>query len=1058
MGVWHQKMFAMPLKVHKNVSKLRYTAVCCLLLLLGFFAKAQNTIKVSGTVKNASNNNPIEGVIISLNKSTKKTLTDKNGAYNINVPAKGALLTFSYLGFSALTLAVNDSKLDVLLKESSASLDEVLVIGYGTVKKKDATGAVAKVNLADLNKAPVRSFDEALAGRVAGVTVASNDGQPGSSVNIVIRGNNSLTQDNSPLYVIDGFPIENPNNNVLNPNDIESMEVLKDASATAIYGARGSNGVIIITTKKGKVSTPTLAFDAYYGTQKDTKRMELMNAYEYVKYQSERSSINAAGTFFTNGKTLESYRDRSAVDWQDLLLRRAAIQSYNLSLSGGNANTKYAISGSAFGQMGNIINSDYTRYQGRVVLDQTINTKCKIGLNVNYSNLVANGAVTSASGFSSTLGLMYSVWGYRPVSGDSTNQGLLSGLFDTSISLVNDYRSNPIINTNNVFNRRTTNVLVANFYADYNITKELRLRITGGVNRSMQKSEIFYNSNTTRGNVLSPQGSNGPNGTVNFSASNNWLNENTLSYNKSITPNHQINAVVGATFQENIVETNGYGAIQVPNDELGIKVLGQGIPQTVASNYLFNTLVSFLGRMNYTLYKNYLFTASYRADASSKFFNKWSYFPSVAFAWKITEEKFAQKWKPFLDAKLRTSYGITGNNRVDDFAKDYTISAPISASYAFNNSFDRGSYPNALGNRNLKWETTYQGDLGLELGLFNHRIDLQIDYYQKNTKDLLLNARLPASSGYESAYKNVGEVQNNGVEFTINTVNIKKRDFSWNTTFNISFNKSKVIALTQNQETLLSAVYWNGPNDPLYMARIGQPISQIIGYVWEGVYQLNDFDFVGNKYVLKDNVPYTTNGRNAIQPGDIKYKDINGDGLVNNNDVTVIGNPYPKHVGGLGNNFKYKDFDLSVFFQWSYGNDLVNINRLVFDGNQFNATNLNQFASYTNRWSMTNQNTNVHRTNGGGPTGMYSTRIIEDGSYLRLKTVQLGYNVPSRKFSRIGVRSIRVYASAQNLYTWTKYSGLDPEVSTYQSALTPGSDYSAYPRSRTVAFGINVNF
>lgn len=306
----------------------------------------------------------------------------------------------------------------------------------------------------------------------------------------------------------------------------------------------------------------------------------------------------------------------------------------------------------------------------------------------------------------------------------------------------------------------------------------------------------------------------------------------------------------------------------------------------------------------------------------------------------------------------------------------------------------------------------------------------------------------------------MGEVKNTGVELTINTQNLKTKHFSWNSSFNISFNKSKVIALTQNQETLLSSVYWNGPSDPLYMARIGEPIAQIIGYVWEGVYQLSDFDKLGNGYVLKDNVPYTVNGKSKIQPGDIKYRDINGDGLVDNNDVTIIGNPYPKHVGGLGNNFTYKDFDLSVFFQWSYGNDLVNINRLIFDGNQYNANNLNQYASYSyeKRWSMTNQNTNVYRTGGGGPQGIYSSRIIEDGSYLRLKTVQLGYNVPLGRYLKTAIRSVRIYASAQNLRTWTRYSGLDPEVSAYQTALTPGADYSTYPRARTMTIGLNANF
>ena len=1021
------------------------------------------TIVVKGTVRDSSGS-PLSGVSVTDKSSGVTAISDIKGFFSIKVTDNFPTLRFKHVGFATLEKSIDVSMpLNISMFEVASSLNEVVVIGYGSVKKKDLTGSVSKVNLEELNKAPVRSFDEALAGRIAGVQVSSADGQPGASVTISIRGNNSLTQDNSPLYVIDGFPIENPNNNIINPADIETMEILKDASATAIYGARGANGVIIITTKKGKIGAPVITFDTYYGTQKDTKKMALMDPYNFIKYQSELNPIATANTFFTNGKTLDSYKNAKGIDWQGLLFRTAPIQNYNLSITGGTVATKYVISGSAISQQGTIINSGYTRYQGRIVLDQTINDKAKVGVNINYSNLVANGgSTTTTTAYNgNSRGALYSVWGYRPISGDSTNFSLLNSLFDTSIVLTNDYRGNPIINLSNVLNKKTTNALVANVYADYAITPGLRLRITGGLNRTQLRTDAFYNLNTVQGNPLSPVGANGPNGSVIYANTNNWVNENTLTYNKQINQDNQVNLLAGATFQGTTYDSYGFAAIQVPNDQLGLSDLGEGIAQSVSSSGTSNTLASFLSRANYTYQSKYLFTASFRADGSSKFAsaNRWSYFPSAAFAWKLSSEEFAKSWTWLSDAKLRTSYGVTGNNRVWDFVYQYTISSPVSAIYEFNNSPSRSSITNALGNSNLKWETTHQADIGLDASFFNQRIDITTDYYNKNTKNLLLYAALPTSMGFSYDYKNIGQVQNRGFEFSINTINIKTANFSWLSSFNISFNQSKVIALTQNQETLLSSIGFDqNYTSPLYMAKIGEPISQIIGYKWDGVYQLKDFNQVAGKYVLKDNVPNNGNLRTTIQPGDIKYRDINGDGIVDNNDITVIGNPYPKHVGGFNNAFRYKGFDLSFFFQWSYGNDVVNLNKLIFDGNQLNIVNLNQFASFENRWSVNNQNTNINRTLGGGPKGVYSSRIVEDGSYLRFKTLQIGYNMPVNKLKRLGIKTLRFYASGQNLYTWTRYSGMDPEVSSYQTTLTPGSDYSSYPRSRTITIGVNLSF
>ena len=1015
---------------------------------------------ITGSVKD-STGKPLEGVTIKVKNRNISTISDKVGHYTIKVDDANATLSYSHVGYATKEKNIGAStSIDVLMVEIASTLNEVVVIGYGSVKKKDLTGSVSKVDMSDLQKAPVRSFDEALAGRVAGVQVSSADGQPGASVNIVIRGNNSITQDNSPLYVVDGFPIESPNNNIIDPSEIESIEILKDASATAIYGARGANGVIIITTKKGKKGRPIISFEPYYGVQKNLKEIPLMGGYDFVKYELELSPTNATATYLINGRTLDSYKTIPAINWQDLMFRNGSIANAHLAITGGNKKTKYSISGSAFGQNGIIINSGYNRYQGRIVLDQVVNDKLKVGVNINYSNLSQNGVPPSAVNSSLTTALMYSVWGYRPVTGDSSN--LQNLLFDPIIDGTNDYRINPIISSNNQLLHNTTNAFVANAYADYSITNSLKLRITLGTVRDKIRTDVFNNANTLTGNTNSAYGANGINGSINYNNNNSWLNENTLSYIKKINNKNQINLVGGCTFQGDDAQTYGKSANHLPSSVTGVSGLSKGTPSVVVPTAAPWTLASFLARANYTLLSKYLFTASFRADGSSKFApgKRWGYFPSGAFAWRISSEPFAKKIKWLSDAKLRTSYGGTGNNRIPPFQYDAAIYQLIGYDYPFNNNISNGSAETRLSNPNLKWETTSQTDIGLDISVFNNRIDITTDFYRKNTSDLLLNANLRPSIGFTNDFKNIGDVQNEGFEFSFTSVNIQTETFRWTTSFNISFNKSKIISLVNNQESLLTPIAWDNQfnTTPLYMAKIGQPLAQIIGYIWDGVYQLKDFNNVGGKYILKSTVPTNGNVRSAIQPGDIKYRDINGDGIIDNNDKTVIGHPFPKHTGGFTNNLQYKNFDLNFFFQWSYGNDVVNLNRLVFDGGQPAKVNLNQFASYENRWSMTNPTSTIFRAGGGGLAGYYSSRVIENGSYLRLKTLAIGYNLLPSQLKGSGIKTLRVYVSGQNLITWTKYTGYDPEVSSYQSALTPDADYSPYPRARTLTLGANLTF
>ncbi|MRX45758.1 SusC/RagA family TonB-linked outer membrane protein [Pedobacter puniceum] len=1017
-------------------------------------------ITVSGVVLD-NQGETLPGVSVKVKNATQGTITDSDGKYSIVVPAPSSILVFTYLGFTSQEVAVNNrTKININLKPSTSSLEEVVVVGYGTLKRKDVTGSVASVNIADFEKAPITSFDQALAGRIAGVQVSGNDGQPGSVNNIIIRGAGSITQDNSPLYVVDGFPLEDANNNAINPADIESIEVLKDASATAIYGARGSNGVIMITTKKGKVGDPVIGINSYYGFQEVIRTMKLMNAYEFVSYQNDLNPSATAATYFTGGKNLESYRNAPTLNLQQSLYRNSPMQNYDLSVRGGTEKTKYSISGNIIDQEGIIINSGFKRYQGRLSLDQTINKKLKVGTNINISNSVNNGTIVAQSNFSATLSLMSSVWGYRPIT--NSNVDLLDEPYDPEIDplLAGDYRFNPILSAKNELRELINNNLNVNAYAQYEITPHLTLRITGGITKIGQENNQFNNSRTSLGN---PRNINGVFGSINNNLSNTWLNENTLTYNKSFNKKHNLNAVIGFSSQQNNSKFYGFQSITVPNEDAGLDGLdeapfGSTTPTSRSSRW---TLASFLGRINYNINYKYLFTASLRSDGSSKFLgnNQWSYFPSGSFAWRFNKEKFMKNIKVIDDAKLRMSYGLTGNNRVTDFAGYSQLAYLINSGYTFNNSSVLGATFTAYGNRSLKWETTAQANIGLDLAMFKQRLLFTADVYRKTTKDLLLRADIPATTGLTNAFKNIGKVENSGLELSLTSTNIKSKNFSWVSNFNISFNRNKILQLTEGQDALLSSVSFDilYNNNPTYIAQIGQPIAQMFGLIWDGVYQYEDFDITpSGGYTLKSNLPDNGGTRGGVAPGSIKYKDINLDGTINSKDFAIIGRATPIHVGGFSNNFTYKGFDLNVFFQWSYGNDILNANRLIFEGNGNNRINLNQFASFNNRWTPTNPSNTLFRAGGQGPA-FYSSRVIEDGSFLRLKTVSFGYNLSNSLLKQFKLKGLRVYASAQNLYTWTNYTGSDPDVSARNSNLTPGFDFSSYPQARTLIFGLNVS-
>ncbi|WP_461790380.1 SusC/RagA family TonB-linked outer membrane protein [Pedobacter sp.] len=1040
-------------------------SIVLLLLLCGFAINKlhaqQGLTLINGTVTDEEGETLV-GVYVRIKEDNKRGVaSDKDGKFSIRAKDTETLI-FTLVGYQQRQILVkNLGKAPVKLKPDPTSLNEVVIIGYGQVNKQDLTGSVGQVKVEEITKAPVTSFEEALAGRVAGVQVTSNSGQPGDDINITIRGGNSITQSNAPLYVVDGFPIEDFNANSINPDEIESISVLKDASATAIYGTRGANGVIILETKKGKIGKPQVSYNGFVGLHQATKKMDLMNPYEFVKYQLERDFTEMSITYLTKPNlTLEDYKNADPIDWQDNLFTNGWVQNHSLSLRGGTAQTKYAVSGNFVDQNGVIINSGLSRQQFRVVLDQAINKNLKFSLNAsyardkNYGQTVASQA-NSANAYATYL--MYRVWGYRPLNTGGVD--LFEDLFDEDISNESILVINPIVSTKNEIRQQTRNTLNFNGGITYDFLKDFRLNIRGGFNSRLTRNENFNNSKTYRG-VLTANNLNGVNGSINNQTLNDWVNENTLTYKKKINRDHSFDILVGATVQGNNFDENGFFSTNVPREELGLRALQYGIPKTVSSSARANTLLSFLGRANYNYKSKYLFTVSFRADGSSKFSenNRWAYFPSGAFAWNLNKEKFMKNLKFISNTKLRLSYGVTGNNRINDFSRLQSLD--ILDYYATNGGAPLYAIlPDNLGNADITWEKTSQFDAGLELGLFKDRINLTIDAYHKVTDDLLLNANIGTHNGYNTLYKNIGKIQNRGLEFTLTTVNVRNKKFSWTTDFNISFNRNKVLELTDGQSSLLSSVSFTGTfnGTSLYIAKVGQPVASFYGVVWAGNYQYEDFiKRADGTYLLRGDVPTNGNARNVIQPGDIKYVDQNGDGVVNDLDMVVMGRALPIHTGGFNNNFSYKNFSLSVFMQWSYGNDIMNANRIVLEGNYANRPNLNQFASYTNRWTPENQNNVYHRINGSGPGGVYSTRTMEDGSFLRLKTVQLAYTLPKKLIKNFS--SLQIYASAQNLITWSNYTGLDPEVSTKNSILTPGFDYSAYARNRIFTMGLKIAF
>jgi TonB-linked SusC/RagA family outer membrane protein len=1001
------------------------------LLFSGLFLSAYAQEVVTGIVKDGSGQT-IPGATVVIKGTSKYASSDLDGKFSIAAPKDFPFtLQINITGYQQQEIDIyelSEEPAEITLKTANV-LDEVVVIGYGTQKKGDITGSVSSVPQLAL-KQPISSFDRALQGAAAGVQVTQVSGQPGAAVSIRIRGGNSITGGNEPLYVIDGFPVYNSNGDAssgvtagpsinalasLNPSDIESIEVLKDASATAIYGSRGANGVVLIMTKKGKAGQNTLTYDAYYGTQQVLKKVDVMtSAKDWAELKND-ARVNSGKTPYYTQDEINALGE--GTDWQDAAFRSASIQNHQISMTGGDDKTRYAISGNYFKQNGILLNTDFERYSGRINLERDFSTRFKVGVNLTASKIsaqVANAGIVNA------LLSMPPTVNIRNASGKYTYQSE----FETPLG-------NPIATLEKEVNDTKTYRFLGNVYGEYTFFDGLVAKVSFGTDIINNKQNRFIPSDIYQGANSNPTGK----AYVGSKFASTWLNENTLSYSKTFNDKHSLNVVVGYTQQAFETESVIAGSQAFISDQLAYNDLASGSvytqPESGSSAWALN---SYLGRINYSIDQKYIFTVSGRADGSSRFGkdNKWGYFPSAAFAWNISKEGFLSSYKTISNLKLRLSAGITGNQEIGQFLSLATLG---SNTYFFGGQTYVGFAPNRIANPDLGWETTAQYDAGIDLSLYKNRINFVFDAYYKKTTNLLLNVPIPYTSGQTTALQNFGSVENKGIELGINTENLTG-PFSWNTNFVFSVNRNKVLTLGDGADYIIT-----GAN----IAQVGQPLGTFYGYQTNGLFQTGDD--IANLPTIN---PATT------KPGDRRYVDVNGDGRITQaDDRTFIGNAQPKFQGGITNTLSFLNFDLSVFFQGTYGNKLFNQNRQQLEllTGQQNAS----LAAYE-RWTPTNPTNEVQRAF-EDPATVNTSRYVEDASFLRLKNITLGYNLPKSLASKIHSSQVKVYVSAANLFTWTKYSGFDPEVSrNEQSTLSQGIDYSVYPSSKSFLAGLSISF
>lgn len=1032
-------------------------------LFMGSIASGQN-LSVSGTVTTFEDGHPLPGLNVIVKGTSNGVQTDFDGNYTIKSVSGDATLVFSYLGFITQEVPIdNRTIINVALKTDQESLDEVVVIGYGTVKKSDLTGAVSSVKGEQIEKSTGTSIENAMQGRMAGVKITSSEGTPGSGLSINVRGTSSINGGSDPLYVIDGVPVVKDNNtggtggtfsalpsdplSGINPQDIASIEVLKDASATAIYGSRGANGVVLITTKQGTVGKLAITYDGSYGISNVSNKLDLLNARQYYQFQyykdpNQEIFTDPEDKFYIDPANIASAGD--GIDWQDATLRQAQIESHNFGFRGGSKEVNYYISLGYFDQEGVIVSNGFERYSGLA----NINIKSdrfRLHARTNFSQSISDGSVYASGGPNNSFaGTVNKIYFSRPLGTQEDIYNFVPP--DEDADDFEDFFTNPYLFATTVTNDNVINRITGNFNAFYNLTDHFEVQARLGGSIVANNTERYFPAETT---------SNGrrQNGYAQIShvEAQNFAFENLLHYQNK-WGRHNFNGQVGYTFEKGsrkILDVSNQGFIL---DDTGVYNIGVGTdlitPQNSQNHFSLN---SYLARFNYNYGNRYLFTLSGRADGSSKFpkGNKYAFFPSGAVSWNASNEKFLKDLNWLSNLKFRYSLGASGNQAIPTYQSLPLLS---NVTYPFGGARETGYVFGQLENLNLQWETSIQNNIGLDLGLFNYKINLTAEAYRKITKDVLLNIPLSAVVGSTGrTFQNAGEIENRGLEFSLKTHNIHKSNFSWNTNFNISFLENRINSLGEISQFFVD--FGPGEFSQFITYREGGEIGEFYGFVTDGILRTQEEVDAAPSY-------------NGIEVGSWRLKDLNGDGIVNNNDRTVTGSSQPDFYGGLTNEFTWGNFDLSVFFEFSGGQDVYNANRALLQNPQRSGNKDLDYFLNAFRLPITDANGDI--TDPGNLNGIYPApgsaqftapldEFVEDASYIRLANVNLGFNVPVA--DQWGISNLKLSLSGNNLFVWTNYTGFDPDVNTSRNnGLIRGVDFGAYPRNTNYSLGVNIKF
>ncbi len=1014
--------------------------------------------KITGKVVDESGV-PINGATISVKNSKVVALSNDKGNFSIELPSEATTLMVTFIGME--TSEVNVSKkstVTVSLRSTTSALADLVVIGYGSVKKSDLTGSAQRLNREDIMRDNPLNILQAMQGKLAGVNVTQNDGAPGAGLSIRIRGSNSFLGGTEPLYVIDGVPFNNSSSGTtpesiggdekqtlnalafLNPNDIESIDVLKDASATAIYGSRGANGVVLITTRKGKIGKDKVEFNSTIGLAEVSKKIRMLNPMEYANFQN--LSFNNANKYDGTNYSLlfpnPSAYENDNNNWQDRIFRQALTQQYTLNVSGASEAGSHSFTFGYVDQEGVIQTSGYKKLSLSFNLNRNISKTFKIGTSNSISNSSTRGVKTGTDkSDAASAGVVRSALTYPAT---ISNLDEYDGLGD-------DFITNPYIYVNDVLNRVTSTNIFSSSYLEATLNKNLKFRQNIGFNYGANSRDQYYPRTVFEGFASKGWG---------LISDNNWssiVSESILTYNKKVG-NHSFTATAASTFEQNMGSSKRAEAKTFPNDLLkndNLQSAEQILP--IVTNKFQSNLVSVLGRLNYTYADKYILSVSYRNDGSSKFGkdNKWAAFSSAGLAWKLHKESFIQKIDAISELTLRASYGQTGNQGIGSYA---SLSKLAVYNYTFNGAVQTGLADDVFAgpaNAQLKWETTNAYNAGLDLGLFNGRVSAHVDVYLKRTNDLLQFITTPASTGFQRQLRNSGSVENKGLEIALDATVISKKDFQWKTNFNLSFNRNKIISLGGDvKEQFASNI---STRDAPFIQRAGLPIGTLYGYVEDGYFD--------NEAEVRNSLVFSGQPMNIIgrMIGEVKYRNFDNDpSSISVTDRVVIGDVNPDYTFGFTNNFKYKNFDLSIFINGVQGNDIVNMNS-VWNANIGTSKNVT-LDMFNGAWKEGADNSTAlapKPIRQFWRTLPFSRRFIEDGSFVRIKNITLGYTLPAKLVK--GISAIRVSLGVNNLYTFTKYTGFDPEINSYgDNPALFGVDLGGFPNSRTYSFVIKCNF